>query len=95
MDWNEDSVKVAILIADAPFHGLFGVSGDRLPKGCPKHNDPFEIVHKMAARSITLYFVGCGPSLLSFTPVFHALTLISGGKYVPLDQANNLSEVSF
>jgi hypothetical protein len=64
-----------------------------MPKGCPKHNDPVEIAHKMAERSIVLYCAGCEPSLKPFREFFSALTLITGGKYVPLDQADNLSNV--
>lgn len=48
----------------------------------------------MAEKSITLYCIGCEPGLTPYRVFFAALALITGGKYVPLDQADNLSEVS-
>ena len=65
-----------------------------MPEGCPKKNDPVEIANKMAERSITLYCVGCEPSLKGYRSFFQTIALITGGKYVPLDRAENLSEVT-
>jgi Mg-chelatase subunit ChlD len=79
----------------APPHGLHGAAGDKMPHGCPEKNDPVEVANKMAERSITLYCVGCEPSLKSYRQFFQAIALITGGKYVPLDQAENLAEVFY
>ena len=92
LSWRESAVKVAILICDAPPHGIGG-PGDGFPHGCPDHNDPVEIAHKMAEKSITLYCAGCEPSLTPYRQFFIALTLITGGQYVPLDNAENLAKV--
>lgn len=77
----------------APPHGLEGAVGDRMPNGCPKKNDPVEIANHMAERSITLYSVGCEPSLKPYRRFFQTISLITGGKYVPLEQAENLTQV--
>ena len=92
LSWRDSAVKVAILICDAPPHGL-GSPGDGFPHGCPTHNDPVDIVHQMAAKSITLYCAGCEPSLTPYRQFFVALTLITGGQYVPLNSAENLAKV--
>ncbi len=49
----------------------------------------------MAEKGITLYCAGCEPSLTPYRQFFIALCLITGGQYVPLSQANNLTNVSF
>ena len=92
LTWRNEAVKVAVLISDAPPHGL-GTGGDGFPNGCPDHNDPVDIVHKMAEKGITLYCAGCEPSLKPYRQFFIALTLITGGQYVPLGDAENLAKV--
>jgi hypothetical protein len=47
----------------------------------------------MAEKGITLYCAGCEPALIKYRQFFIALTLITGGRYVPLDDANQLSNV--
>lgn len=92
LDWRSEAVKVAILIADAPPHGL-GCAVDSFPDGCPLKNDPVEIAHKMAQKGITLYCSGCEPVLDPFRQFFIALCLITGGQYVSLKNAANLSSL--
>ena len=73
---------------------LFGhLKVTKIKKGCPLGNDPVEIAHKMAEKGITLYCAGCEPSLTPYRQFFIALCLITGGQYVPLNQANNLTSV--
>ncbi len=47
----------------------------------------------MAEKGITLYCVGCEPALLQYRQFFIALSLITGGHYVPLNKADNLTNV--
>ena len=94
--WREDAVKVAILICDAPPHGLdntIGYRADGFPQGCPEKKDPVEIAHKMAQKGITLYTAGCEPALKCYRTFFMALSLITGGKYVVLNEAEKLANV--
>ncbi|CAE6474581.1 unnamed protein product [Rhizoctonia solani] len=51
--WNEKATKVAVLITDAPPHGL-GESGDGFPNGCPCGYDPLQIAGEMLGCGITL-----------------------------------------
>ena len=45
----------------------------------------------MAERGITLYCCGCEPGLTPYRQFFAALCLITGGKYVSLNSAENLT----
>jgi Mg-chelatase subunit ChlD len=93
IDWLESSVKIAILIADAPPHGLC-IPGDGFPNGCPLNNDPIEIAHRLAQNGITLYCVGCEPALAPYRDFFMVLSSVTGGRYLLLDNADNLSNVN-
>jgi len=92
LTWRDEAIKICILIADSPPHG-FVCSGDGFPNGCPLGNDPAEIAHKMAEKGITIYAVGCEPSLLSYRSFFVAISLLTGGKYISLNNAENLAKV--
>ena len=72
---------------------LIGIGSDSMPDGCPLKNDPVEIAHKMAEKGITLYCAGCEPSLNPYRQVFTAVCLVTGGKYVSLDDAKKLTNV--
>ena len=62
LSWRSDATKIAILISDAPPHGL-QPSGDGFPKGCPCGIDPLRMVRDMVEYGITLYVVGVEPSI--------------------------------
>ena len=47
----------------------------------------------MAEKGITLYCAGCEPTLSPHRQFFIALSLITGGKYVPLNNADQLTNV--
>lgn len=47
----------------------------------------------MAERGITLYMAGCEPAVINYRPFYAALCLITGGRYVPLKDANRLTEM--
>ncbi|CAE7232764.1 unnamed protein product [Rhizoctonia solani] len=60
--WNEKATKVAVLVTDAPPHGL-GESCDGFPSGCPCGHDPLQMADEMLKSGITLYVVACEPGL--------------------------------
>ena len=92
LTWRDDSVKICVLVSDAPPHGI-NASGDGFPDGCPDGLDPIEIVHKMAKEGITLYSVGCEPAISPCKDFFMAIAFITGGQYVPLTAAKLLTDV--
>ena len=92
LNWRPRSTKIAILISDAPPHGL-SKSGDGFPNGCPVGLDPLAVVRKLAGMMITLYVVGCEPSLVPYKEFFTGLAYATGGQYVPLAGANALTQI--
>lgn len=90
LDFRPEATKVCILIADAPPHGL-APSGDGFPNGCPCGFDPVAVCRSMAEEGITLYCIGCEPSLTPYKAFFMALANITGGQYCALGNAVALS----
>lgn len=86
-------MKIALLIADAPPHGLDPNSGDAWPTGDPSGHDPMECVATLAERGVTLYTIGCEPSMTPYRDFFMALAFKTGGQYVPLDNCADLAAI--
>ena len=92
LPFRVDATKVVVLIADAPPHGL-QPSGDGFPDGCPCGLDPIQVCRDLAQKGITLYCIGCEPSINPYRPFFQARAHITGGQYCPLSSASILSDV--
>jgi hypothetical protein len=95
LPWRPNATKVAVLIADAPPHGL-EPTGDGFPEGDPEGRDPLELARTMAAHGITVYAVGCEPALGSYRfarDFMCSLAEITGGQAVALSSAKNLADV--
>ena len=92
LSWRPSATKIAILISDAPPHGL-NTSGDGFPNGCPAGLDPLQIVRQLAEKGIMLYVAGCEPSLVRYKEFFMGLAYATGGQYVPLAGARALTQI--
>merc|ERR1719150_1173209 len=95
LDYRKDAIKICVLIADAPPHGI-GVSGDGFPNGNPNGHDPVKIAQEMAERGIILYVVACEPSLSGYAgahDLMAGLAEITEGRYLPLTGAHLLPNV--
>jgi len=93
MDWAENAIKMAILITDAPPHGL-GEVGDGFTES-PDQNDPLELARQMSERGITLFVIACEPSLSKWKHAidfYTALTQITSGRVFPLLMADKLGD---
>eukprot|EP00048_Salpingoeca_helianthica_P015111 m.225090 g.225090 ORF g.225090 m.225090 type:complete len:445 (-) comp16618_c0_seq1:31-1365(-) len=90
LDYRDEATKVVILIADAPPHGL-GTGGDGFPNGCPCELDPMAVCRQMAEANISLYCIGCEPSINASKNFFMAMAHVTGGQYCPLGDAHVLS----
>ncbi|KAF9530874.1 hypothetical protein CPB83DRAFT_809736 [Crepidotus variabilis] len=93
MEWKEDAVKMAVLITDAPPHGL-GERGDGFEKS-PDQNDPLELARQMSQQGITLFIIACEPALSQWTHAvdfYTALAQITSGRMFPLLMADKLGE---
>ena len=96
-DWRPGATKVAVLIADAPPHGI-GESGDGFPQGVPGSADPFVSINSLSATGVRLYPVGCLPALANYRfaiPFFIEAARKTGGKSVALEGAHHLGDVIF
>jgi len=94
-DWRKDAVKVCVVIADAPPHGL-GESGDGFPGGCPCGKDPLAIARKMAEQKIIIYSVAVEPNLGGYKngrAFFKGISQTTHGRYLGLGQAQLLPDV--
>ena len=87
LSWRPDATKVCVLISDAPPHGL------ETPP-CLAGHDPMNIAYQMARKGITLYSVGCEPSINAYKDFFMAIAFMTGGQYVPLSDAKIFAMLS-
>ncbi|KAG2132895.1 uncharacterized protein EDB93DRAFT_889885 [Suillus bovinus] len=93
MKWRNDCNRVAVLVSDAPPHGI-GSQGDYWPHGVPGVADPLDLAREMLKKKITLHFVACEPSLSRFhnaLDFYRGLTRITAGIVVPLLDARVMS----
>ena len=63
LSWRDGATKIGVCISDAPPHGLCQ-DGDGFPDGCPNGIDPVAVANELAKNGVTLYVVGCEPSIL-------------------------------
>ncbi|CAD6925942.1 unnamed protein product [Tilletia laevis] len=95
LDWRPRATKLAVLIADAPPHGI-GEYGDGFPSGSPEGNDPLQLARHLARLGVSLYMVACEPALSGYqygADFFQALVRLTGGQLLPLTTASLLSHV--
>lgn len=53
LSWRGDASRMAVLVADAPAHGI-GEYGDGFPNGGPDGEDPLLLARMMASQGISL-----------------------------------------
>lgn len=92
LSWRPEATKVCVFISDAPPHGL-GTNGDNFPTGCPSGLDPMVVIRQIAEKCITMYMIGCEPSITPYRDWFMAMAYITGGQYIPLSAAKLLPKV--
>ncbi|KAI3379585.1 hypothetical protein SNEBB_002199, partial [Seison nebaliae] len=94
LSWRDDAIKIAVLITDAPPHGVEGNCGDGFPKGDPSGLDPVQLATEFAAKSISLYVAHTVAAIGSKESMFYqAISYITGGQFVPLHDARLLAEL--
>ena len=92
LNWRDEATKICVCISDAPPHGL-GIGADSFPDGSPSGIDPIEVTNQLAQKGVTIYMVGCEPSIIPYKDFFLAIAYMTGGQYVPLAKAKLLSKV--
>ncbi|CEH16437.1 hypothetical protein UM01098.1 [Ceraceosorus bombacis] len=95
LDWRPEATRLAVLIADAPPHGI-GEYGDGFTQGSPDGFDPLQVARAMAASGIPLFMVACEPALSGYqhaADFYQGLVRITGGQLLPLTTASLLAPV--
>lgn len=82
--WREHARRVAVLVGDAPPHGVGG-RGDGFPRGCPSGETIHSTSGKLEAKSIRLYAIGLTGEV---TDSFGQLSTLTGGKLFPVGQVS-------
>jgi len=96
LPYRKSATKIAVIVADAPPHGLSDHGNDGFPNGSPDGADPIVDSRLFAEREIVLYAIGCEPQL-GQTPFardfFKAIAQVTGGRYISLGNAKVLPKV--
>ncbi|KAH7912671.1 hypothetical protein BJ138DRAFT_749993 [Hygrophoropsis aurantiaca] len=97
-NWNDDAVKVVILITDSPPHGTRISPSDYIdsfPEGCPQQNNPLNIAKRMKSLGITLHVIACQPTLdrefKGARAFYEGLTRKTGGRVFPIVNPDTLA----
>jgi hypothetical protein len=93
MEFLIEAAKVAVLIGDAPPHGV--EEGDRWHK-CPEGISWEAEIEKAHSKGIVIHTVGCHPEIESYKnaiAVFQRIAAQTGGKYFPLTEAGLLVQL--
>jgi len=87
LKWRADAAKIAVVITDAPPHGI-GERDDDYYDGEPDGKDPLFVARAMSRRGIVLLIVACEPVLSNEYKFAHdfyvALAKITSGSMFPL-----------
>ena len=88
LSWRPTAAKVAVLIADAPPHGVEGWQ----PSGCPCGEDWETQTENCREIGITIFTVGCMTSMYSAASekVLSTVARRTGGQLFPLSQVADL-----
>ena len=94
MEWREKAIKICVLLADAPPHGI-EPSGDGFPNGDPDDKDPLQIAREMRDKKILLYTLGCkGIESYKYARDFMvAVSEITGGQAISLENTTELTKI--
>ncbi|KAL7420446.1 hypothetical protein Q5752_004396 [Cryptotrichosporon argae] len=93
LTWRRDAARMAVLIADAPPHGI-GENGDQIRQGDPDGHDPLVIARTMAQHGITMFMVACEDTLSNYkraVDFFMAICNMTSGVMIPLMTADLLA----
>ena len=94
MEFLNESAKIAVLIGDAPPHGV--ENGDRWPKGTPD-GAKWAVESKRAFdKGIVIHTVGCFPEIASYQKgieTYEKIAAESMGRFIPLEKAELLVNI--
>jgi len=94
MEFLNESAKIAVLIGDAPPHGV--ESGDRWPKGTPDGAKWTEEAKRAFGKGIIIHTVGCFPEITHYekgVETYEKIAADSQGRFIPLEKAELLVKI--
>ena len=94
MEFLNESAKVAVMIGDAPPHGV--EEGDRWPKGTPDGAKWTEESTKAFEKGVVIHTVGCFPEIAGYqhaVKTYEQIAADSQGRFFPLEKADLLVNI--
>ena len=94
MEYLNESAKIAVLIGDAPPHGV--EPGDRWPQGTPDGAKWDKEAKKAFDKGVIIHTVGCFPEITSYTngiATYEKIAGLSQGRFIPLEKAELLVNI--
>ncbi len=94
MEYLNESAKIAVLIGDAPPHGV--EDGDRWPQGTPDGAKWDKEAKNAFDKGIVIHTVGCFPEITSYTngvATYEKIADLSQGRFIPLEKAELLVNI--
>ncbi len=94
MEFLNESGKIAVLIGDAPPHGV--EDGDVWPKGTPDGAKWTEEANRAYGKGIVIHTVGCFPEIANYqkgVETYEKIAADSQGRFIPLEKAELLVNI--
>jgi hypothetical protein len=94
MEYLNESAKIAVLIGDAPPHGV--EPGDRWPQGTPDGAKWEAEAKKSFDKGIVIHTVGCFPEIACYqngVATYEKIASLSQGRFIPLEKAELLVNI--
>jgi len=94
MEFLNDAAKVAVLIGDAPPHGV--ENGDRWPQGTPDGANWEQESKRAFDKGIVIHTVGCFPEISNYQfgiATYEKIASTSQGRFIPLEKAELLVNI--
>ncbi|MFX1605507.1 MAG: VWA domain-containing protein [Promethearchaeota archaeon] len=94
MEFLNESAKIAVLIGDAPPHGV--EDGDRWPQGTPDGAKWTEEAKRAFGMGIVIHTVGCFPEITSYQKgieTYEKIAADTQGRFIPLEKAELLVNI--
>jgi Mg-chelatase subunit ChlD len=94
MEFLNESAKIAVLIGDAPPHGV--EEGDRWPQGTPDGAKWTEEAKRAYGKGVVIHTVGCFPEIANYkkgVETYEKIAADSQGRFIPLEKAELLVNI--
>ena len=94
MEFLNESAKIAVLIGDAPPHGV--ETGDTWPQGTPDGAKWTEEAKRAFGKGVVIHTVGCFPEITNYqkgVETYEKIASDSQGRFIPLEKAELLVNI--